>query len=66
MRYQTDNKYRIYVQGHGFLSCVRKFENKYGQKLMDTAISAKSMYGKIIMDTAKTEGTNVSKTAGKK
>ena len=30
MRYQTDNKYRRYVQGYSFLSFARKFGNKYG------------------------------------
>ena len=37
MRYSTERKYRKYVKGYGFLSFVRKFGNKYGKKLMDTA-----------------------------
>ena len=66
MRYQTDNKYRRYVQGYGFLSFARKLGNKYGKKLMDTAISTNNMYGRKIMDTPKKEGNNLSKIAGKK
>ena len=27
MRCQTDNKYRKFVQGYGFLSFAKKFEN---------------------------------------
>ena len=37
MRYSTEPKYRKYVKGHGFLSFARKFGNKYGKKLIDTA-----------------------------
>ena len=37
MRYSTERKYRKYVKGYGFLSFVRKFGDKYGKKLMDTA-----------------------------
>ena len=37
MRYSTESKYRKYVKGYGFLSFARKFGNKYGRKLMDTA-----------------------------
>ena len=66
MRYETDNKYRRYVQGYGFLPFTRKFGNKYGKKRLDTAISTKNVYGKKIMDAAEKEGTNFSKEAGKK
>ena len=38
MRYSRGPKYRKYVKGYGFLSFARKFGNKYGKKLMDTAI----------------------------
>ena len=38
MRYSTEPKYRIYVKGYGFLSFAIKFDDKYGKKLMDTAI----------------------------
>ena len=37
MRYSLEPKYRKYVQGCGFLSFARKFGDKYGKKLMDTA-----------------------------
>ena len=37
MRYSTEPKYRKYVKGYGFLSFARKFDDKYGKKLMDTA-----------------------------
>ena len=37
MRYSTEPKYRKYVKGYGFLSFTRKFGDKYGKKLMDTA-----------------------------
>ena len=37
MRYSTESKYRTYVKGSDFLSYVRKFGDKYGKKLMDTA-----------------------------
>ena len=30
MRYQTDNKYKKYVQRYAFLSFATKFGNKYG------------------------------------
>ena len=47
MRYSRGPKYRKYVKGYGFLSFARKFGNKYGKKLMDTAI-------KTGMDAVKT------------
>ena len=37
MRCSTEPKYRKYVKGYGFLSFARKFGDKYGKKLMDTA-----------------------------
>ena len=37
MRYSLEPKYGNYVQGYGFLSFARKFGDKYGKKLMDTA-----------------------------
>ena len=37
MRYSTQPKFRKYVKGYGFLSFARKFGDKYGKKLMDTA-----------------------------
>ena len=37
MRYSAEPKFRKYVQGYAFLSFARKFDDKYGKKLMDTA-----------------------------
>ena len=37
MMYSTKPKYRKYVESYGFLSFARKFGDKYGRKLMDTA-----------------------------
>ena len=37
MRYSTEPRFRKYVKGYGFLSFARKFGDKYGKKLMDTA-----------------------------
>ena len=37
MRYSTEPRFRRYVKGYGFLSFARKFGNKYGKKLVDTA-----------------------------
>ena len=47
MRYSTEPKFRKYVKGYGFLSFARKFGDKYGKKLMDTAT-------KTEIDAAKT------------
>ena len=46
MRYSTEPRFRKYVKGYWFLSFVRRFGNKYGKKLMDTAT-------KTAMDAAK-------------
>ena len=46
MRYSTEPKYRKYVKGYSFLSFARKFGDKYGKKLMDTAT-------KMAIDVAK-------------
>ena len=37
MRYSTKPRFRKYVKGYGFLSFVRTFGDKYGEKLMNTA-----------------------------
>ena len=74
MGYQAESKYRKYVSGYGFLSFARKFGDKYGENLMNTATktginAAKKFgdkYGKNLADTTKTQGTNFVKTAGKK
>ena len=48
MRYSTDQRYRTYVKGYGFLSFARKSGDKYHKKIMDTAT-------KTGIDAAKTE-----------
>ena len=37
MRYSTEPRFRKYVNSHGFLSFARKFNDKYGKKLIDIA-----------------------------
>ena len=52
MRYSIEPSFRKYVKGYGFLSFVKKFGNKYGKKIVDTA-------AKIGMDPAKTTSKRV-------
>ena len=61
MRYSTEPKFRKYVKGYGFLSFARKFGDKYGKKLMDTATktgidAAKTASKRVVQKTAKTTG----------
>ena len=37
MKYSTEPKFRKYVKGYSFLSFARKFGDKYGKQLIDTA-----------------------------
>ena len=37
MRYSAEPKYKKYVKEYSFLSFARKFGDKYGKKLMNTA-----------------------------
>ena len=37
MCYSIEPRERRYVEGYGFLSFARYFNNKYGQKLIDSA-----------------------------
>ena len=46
-RYTTEPRFRKYVKGYGFLSFTRKFGDKYGKTITDTAT-------KTGMDAAKT------------
>ena len=70
MRYSIESKERRYVKGYGFLSFARNFGNKYGKKLMNTAIktgtSFNSMYGKKLTDTAIKTDKDFATIAGKK
>ena len=57
MRYSIEPKFRKYVKGYGFLSFAKDFGNKYGKKLMDTAIktgidAAKTTSKRIVQKTA--------------
>ena len=49
MTYSTEPRFRIYVKGYGFLSFARKFVNKYGKKLMDTATKTGMDAAKLIL-----------------
>ena len=57
MRYSTEPKYRKYVKRYGFLSFARRFVDKYGKKLMDTATkteidAAKATSKRLVQKTA--------------
>ena len=61
MRYLAEPRFRKYVKGHGFLSFVRKFGDKYGKKLMDTATkigidAAKTVSKRVVQKTAEATG----------
>ena len=47
MKYSTEPKFRKYVKGYSFFSFARKFGDKHGKKLMDSAT-------KTEIDAAKT------------
>ena len=53
MRHSKEPKFRKYIKGYGFLSFTRKFGNKYGKKLMDTATktgidAAKTAFKRVV------------------
>ena len=52
MKYSIEPRFRKHLEGHGFLSFARKFSDKYGKKLMDTAT-------KTAMDAAKNPSKRV-------
>ena len=61
MRYFLEPKYRKYTQGCGFLTFARKFEDKYGKKLIDTAAktgidSEKAASKRVVRKTAEATG----------
>ena len=61
MRYSTEPRYRKYVKGYGFLSFAKKFGNKHGKKLMNTATktgidAAKTTYKRVVQKIAETTG----------
>ena len=61
MKYSTESRFRKYVKGYGFLSFARKFGDKYGKKLMDTATktgidAAKTASKRVVQKTAEATG----------
>ena len=61
MRYSTQPKFRKYVKGYGSLSFGRKFGDRYGKKLMDTATktgidAAKTASKQVVKKTAEAAG----------
>ena len=70
MRHSLEPEYRKYVKGYEFLAFARSFGDKYGKKLMNTAIKTgsnfNSKYGKKLTDTAIKTGKDFATIAGKK
>ena len=61
MRFSTEQQYRKYVKGHGFLSFATRFGDKYSKKIMDTATktgidAAKTASKRAVQKTAKAIG----------
>ena len=61
MRYSTQPKCRKYVKEYGFLSFARKFGDKYGKKVLDTATktgmdAARIASKKVVRRTAEATG----------
>ena len=61
MRYSTEPRFRKYVKGYGFLSFARKFGDKYGKNLIDTATrtgidAAKTASKRVAQKTAEATG----------
>ena len=61
MRYSTEPKYRKYVKRYRFLSFARKFGDRYGKQLMDTATktgidAAKTASKRAVQKTAEAAG----------
>ena len=70
MRYSIEPNERRCIKGYGFLSFARNFGNKYGKKLMNTAIKTgtnfNSKCSKKLTDTAIKTGKDFATIAGKK
>ena len=61
MIYSTEPGFRKYVKGYGFLPFSRKFGDKYGKSLMDTATktgidAAKAASKRVAQKTAEATG----------
>ena len=66
MRYSTEPRFRKYVKGYSFLSFAKKCGNKYGKKLMDTAIktgidAAKTASKRVVQKSAEAKGDLIGK-----
>ena len=70
MRYSIEPRERRYLKGYGLMSFARNFGNKYGKKLMNTAIKTgtnfNSKCGKKLTDTAIKTGKDFATIAGRK
>ena len=61
MRCSTEPRFRKYVKGYSFLSFARKFGDKYGTKLIDTATkteidAANTASKRVVQKTAEATG----------
>ena len=71
MKYSTEPKFRKYVKGYDFLSFARKFRDKYGKKLINTATktgidAAKTAFKRVVQKAAEATGDLIgNKTADK-
>ena len=54
IRYSIEAKDRIYVKGYGLLSFAKNMNNKYSQKLFDSATHATKVAKKCMTDATKT------------
>ena len=66
MKYSTESRLRKYIKGYGFLSFARKFGDKYGKNVMDTATKtridvAKTASKRIVQKTAEATGDLIGK-----
>ena len=67
MRYSTEPKFIKHAKGYGFLSSARKFGDKYGKKLMDTATktgidAAKTASKRVVQKIAEATARFITKT----
>ena len=53
IRYSIEAKDRIYVKGYGLLSFAKNMNNKYSQKLFDSATHATKVAKKCMTDATK-------------
>ena len=70
MRYSLEPRYRIYVQGQGFMAFARNIGNKYVKKLFNKSIDVgrkiSNQYGRKILDKSMDAGKDFTNIAGKK